>query len=165
MGIQESMCETHERLEQQLINYRRLRPSNVAEAKAAFFAYYDRLKKHIAWEEDVLFPVFLKKAQWHDSGPIDMMRYEHRQIVAVLDIIYDKLMRNDLNVADDERKLEITLSLHTGKEEHILYPIIERLLTEEEADRIAAQAEDLMGSSEKREYRKKSGDYDIQAQD
>jgi regulator of cell morphogenesis and NO signaling len=122
----------HDRLDQLLDTYRRLKRSDFAAAKQAFKGFKMRLQRHVHWEEDVLFPLFEAKTGMHDRGPTLVMRAEHREIGRRLNALHDKVRAGDVDSEREEDALFETLFAHNQKEENVLYPALDRFLSAEE---------------------------------
>jgi iron-sulfur cluster repair protein YtfE (RIC family) len=130
--VQASFAEDHDRLDQLLETYRRLKRVDFAQAKQAFREFKFGLQRHIIWEETVLFPLFEKKTGMRDFGPTAVMRAEHREIGRRLEALHDKVRRQDVESDREEQSLLQALFAHNQKEENVLYPAIDRLSSEEE---------------------------------
>jgi iron-sulfur cluster repair protein YtfE (RIC family) len=130
--IQASLAQDHDRLDRLLETYRRLKRIDFAKAKQAFREFKFGLQRHIIWEETVLFPLFEQKTGMRDHGPTADMRAEHREIGRCLEALHDKVRRQDVDSDAEEQSLLQALSTHNQKEEHVLYPAIDRLSSEEE---------------------------------
>jgi hemerythrin-like domain-containing protein len=102
------------------------------------FAEYDRgLARHIRLEEELLFPLFEAKSGM--VGPTAVMRDEHRSIRTALAMMRSGLEGDDARAFQGGRRfLETVLPEHDAKEEHILYPTTDRLLSEAERARLTA---------------------------
>ena len=55
----------------------------IMRGKECFEKFKFGLHRHIAWEEEILFPLFEEKTGMTDGGPTFVMREEHRQIKAL----------------------------------------------------------------------------------
>lgn len=148
-AITDFMSFDHDRLDKLFRKFQKLKNKNPREAKLLFFEFKNDLERHILWEEEILFPVFEEKTQTPEGGPTEVMRQEHRKIKQSLAQI-DEAIRNNAGKTNqwEEELLEV-LSLHNGKEEFVLYPGIDRLLTEEESKKILARLIKLNEESEK----------------
>ena len=95
--------------------------------------FVDGVARHLACEEDLLFPAF-EAATGSGAGPTTVMRMEHQQIRRLLDALRDALARRD---REDYLGISETLLLlmqqHNAKEENILYPLADRVLHAESA--------------------------------
>ena len=114
------------------------------EALAKFKEFDRRLERHIHWEEGVLFPAVARKAPELEFGPIRVMKMEHQQIRE------DKAgALKALREGDGERARKCTeamvgvLSDHNAKEERILYPACDSLLSEEDRQAVFEQIRTL----------------------
>lgn len=130
--VQTSFAHDHDRLDQLLGTYRRLKHVDFAQAKQAFREFKFGLQRHIVWEETVLFPLFEEKTGMRDRGPTAVMRAEHREIGRCLEALHDKARRQDADSDPEEQALLQALFAHNQKEENVLYPAIDRLSSAEE---------------------------------
>ena len=98
-------------------------------AAETFKEFTEAMQVHFAMEEEVLFPAF-EQATGSSAGPTAVMRGEHLQMRDIFDELRDALDRNDAadfaGVADT---LNIMLQQHNMKEEGILYPMADRMLS------------------------------------
>ena len=122
----------HTRLDSLFKQFQNKKKESMVEAKGYFKSFNNGLKRHIIWEEDVLFPAFEQKAGMKGGGPTFVMREEHRRIGAILERIHDKVRKTDPSSEEDEQTLLGILGDHNQKEEQILYPAMDKLLSEEE---------------------------------
>jgi iron-sulfur cluster repair protein YtfE (RIC family) len=123
----------HDRLETILETTRRaVEARRLPDARAIYRGFDEGLARHIRIEEELLFPVFEAKSGIAD-GPTAVMRSEHKAIQLAL-----TMMREGLDALDPVRfdaglkYLQSVLPGHNAKEEHVLYPTTDRLLTEAE---------------------------------
>lgn len=128
--ILEFMSEDHDRLDNLFEEFNKLRKSDISRAKPLFVNFRVGLQAHIAWEEDILFPIFERETGMHDTGPTAVMRMEHRHIKNFLEEISGKVLADELD--ELEIKLLEVLGSHNLKEENILYPAIDDLTNEQE---------------------------------
>lgn len=141
--VQSSFGDDHDRLDQLLATYRESKRVDFDRAKQAFEQFKAGLQRHILWEENLLFPLFEGKTGMRDHGPTVVMRAEHRQIARRLEAIHDKVRARDVGSDEDEGALVEVLTAHNDKEENILYPTIDRLLTDEEKAAVFREMEEL----------------------
>jgi regulator of cell morphogenesis and NO signaling len=96
------------------------------------------LRRHIRIEEEILFPLF--ESQVRLSGPTAVMRMEHRKIEGWLDELEDSLAalsRPQASTAMAE--LVQVLEEHDRKEEAIVYPRIDEVLSPGERRELVAR--------------------------
>jgi regulator of cell morphogenesis and NO signaling len=141
--VQSSFADDHDRLDQLLATYRRLKRVDFDRAKPAFKQFKVGLQRHILWEERILFPLFEEKTGMHDHGPTVVMRAEHREIARRLEAMHHKVRAHDVESDREEDALVEILSAHNNKEENILYPAIDRLIHDEERAAAFAKMEAL----------------------
>jgi len=94
---------------------------------------YDRferdLLRHERIEEELLFPVFEARSGIV-GGPTIVMLDEHRQVRSALALMRRALSGgDDGGYADALRFLDSVLRDHNAREEHILFPAVDHLLT------------------------------------
>lgn len=124
----------HDEIDDLFEKYRDAKHRGDRASEAAFREFDVRLRRHIDWEEDVLFPVFEQRKEGQmQRGPTILMRHEHEQIRMYLDLIADAL-KSGSSPRTYENALLTTLQEHNEKEEGILYPWFDRELTEEETE-------------------------------
>jgi hemerythrin-like domain-containing protein len=140
-SIQAEFAADHDRLDQSFASYRQVKRSSLARARDLFHQFKLGLQRHIAWEEEVLFPLFEQKTGMVQVGPIPVMRREHRHIRAYLDAVDAKLRNDDPSSENEEWGLLAALAVHNEKEEKVLYPTLDRLLSDaEKAEAFTAMA-------------------------
>jgi hemerythrin superfamily protein len=134
----------HDRLDLLFKHFQKTKRVNFQEAKPFFRNFLRGLKRHIIWEEEILFPVFERKSGPPSGvGPTEVMRREHRAIQEALELIHAKVRQADPESDDLERSLLEILAAHNQKEEQVLYPAIDSLVSEDELARIFVQMEEV----------------------
>lgn len=117
---------------------------DIEAARPAWRRYLAGMQRHIAMEEEVLFPAFEEASGIFDAGPTAVMRLEHEQIRTLLGEIDETIESGDY-----ERALEVGDTLlmltqaHSAKEEEVLYPVAANLLSgnwKELSERLAKYA-------------------------
>jgi regulator of cell morphogenesis and NO signaling len=131
-GIREAFAADHDRLDSLFESYRRIKRKDSDRAKEFFKEFKFALQRHIVWEEQILFPLFEEKTGIFHAGPTEVMRQEHRLIGMYLEAVHDKVRKRDPNSDNEVYALQSALALHNQKEENILYPTLDRLLSDEE---------------------------------
>lgn len=111
----------------------------IGAAEAAFEIFYAAITRHIAAEEELLFPAFeAATGRSPLGGPTEIMRIEHEQLREVLE-----QMRGALASAEASRyralyeRLFTLMLQHNIKEERMMYPMLDRALGEQ-ADALIA---------------------------
>jgi iron-sulfur cluster repair protein YtfE (RIC family) len=99
-----------------------------AAAQAAFAAFDGAMERHLALEEEKLFPAF-EQATGMSSGPTQVMRIEHEQMRRLLGE-----MKQAAGARDKTRYLGLSETLvllmqqHNLKEENMMYPMLDQAL-------------------------------------
>jgi iron-sulfur cluster repair protein YtfE (RIC family) len=135
--------QDHQEIDQALEQYRSLKHSNVQAAKDSFKRFLTGLQRHIVWEEELLFPVWERKSGMTGGGPTQVMRLEHRRIADLLNAIHEKVQARNTGTEEEERQLVELLASHNMKEERILYPAIDQIVSAEERAGIFQAMKDL----------------------
>ena len=135
--------EDHEKLDGLFDQFQALRACDYAEAKRYFKDFKFGLERHIAWEEQILFPLFEAKTRSKESGPTAVMRFEHKQIKEKLERLHAKVREESPDSDEEESELLYLLAQHNKKEENILYPMIDQITSEEERKHIFHEMEQL----------------------
>ena len=113
----------HKRID---LNISALKNEKGETAKILYSKMRRQLLKHIELEEVVLVPAFTEVSSPNQTGPVQVMIAEHREITSRISIPADQLDMTALR--DDLQKLVGLLAVHNKKEEIILYPLINRTL-------------------------------------
>ena len=104
--------------------------------------YADAIERHLLLEERIIFPAFeaaIARVAGKAVPPTAEMRAEHLRIRAVV-----QRMRNSLHGCDTVAffdhadSLALFISLHSEKEEGMLYPLIDRMLQHQREELVAA---------------------------
>jgi hemerythrin-like domain-containing protein len=99
------------------------------------------LDPHSEREEGVLFPMMAVYIGT-TSGPIAVMEYEHDQAKSQIKAFLDKSVNGELTVEEMKQSAELIknayfiLSDHFAKEENVLFPMAERMLSNEEKEEL-----------------------------
>jgi iron-sulfur cluster repair protein YtfE (RIC family) len=110
-----------------------------ADAAAGYEEVELGLLRHMRIEEELLFPVFEARSGMV-NGPTDVMRDEHRQVRTALGLMRHGLLRTDARAyGEGLRFFDSVLPDHNAKEEHILYPTLDRLLRPAERAALVAR--------------------------
>ena len=132
----------HDRLDQLYRDYMQLKHTHFADAREKFITFKQGLERHIRWEEEILFPIFQRKTGIIE-GPVAVMEDEHRQILNILEHINLKIENNDSSSNRFEHDLMVIMGHHNVKEENVLYPVLDHLLTQDEKETLVRTNEQL----------------------
>lgn len=132
----------HERLERTLdVAVSAAADGRFGPAREAFAMFALAVQRHIGLEETLLFPLFEARTGVVD-GPVAALRNEHRVIQDVVTAMTEALDRSDAPAfAESLRFLHAFVAVHESKEEHVLCPITDALLTPAEARLLVARLE------------------------
>ena len=109
--------------------------AELADAAAIYRVFATGLRRHIGFEDQVLFPEFEARTGFTpDHGPTAVMRSEHRQIEALVARIEEGIGDASASVDLLRQQLHEILGAHNVKEEQILYPGTDRTMTPTERD-------------------------------
>jgi iron-sulfur cluster repair protein YtfE (RIC family) len=111
---------------------------DIETARPAWKKYDANMRRHLAMEEEVLFPAFEAATGMSTGGPTAMMRMEHQQMRGLLDQIGEAV---DGGKAEEAMDIGDTLLMliqqHNVKEEGMLYPMAENVLSPHWSDMAA----------------------------
>lgn len=103
-----------------------------AAAREDFSAFLEGLLRHMKLEEELLFSLFERRTGMI-AGPTQVMRMEHRSIERALLRMRDALeIGSGADFAVAHADLLEVLGPHNEKEEHLIYPMTDRVLDEGE---------------------------------
>jgi len=131
--------EDHARLDRLFEQFLDCKLNDAVEAMQCFTEFRNGLQRHIAWEEEILFPLFERLSGRTEVGPTSVFRMEHRQIRDLLETIGEKLQTIESDSSAEEAELASLLERHTQKEEDFLYPGVDKLLSPEERETVLKQ--------------------------
>jgi len=115
-----------------------------------FAQFASGLSRHIEAEESIVFPTFEDRAGLPPSiGPTAAMRDEHRRIRELLLQVDGAIGDAAGDVEGPRAALRALLAVHDLKEERILYPAVDSLLSDGEADAIVRCIQHFDGRGKK----------------
>lgn len=126
--------EDHERLDALFKSFQTLKRTDFPKAKNAFLEFKAGLQRHVAWEEEVMFPLWEKKSGMTGGGPTIVMRNEHREIGDCLESLARKIQAQNPETDREEEILLDLLDRHNMSEEEVLYPEMDHLISAEERE-------------------------------
>ncbi len=129
-GINEALSWDHDRLDAlESAAFRAREAGDLASAFDLYAEFAVGLRRHIGFEEDLLFPAFEAGAGMPPTaGPTAVMRAEHREILRLLEEIEMGIGDAAAPVAALRASFHDVLGEHNSKEEHVLYPGVDGLL-------------------------------------
>jgi regulator of cell morphogenesis and NO signaling len=128
--------QDHDRLDALFQSFQTLKRHDFHKAKEAFKDFKVGLQRHIVWEEELLFPLWEEKTGMSEGGPTFVMRNEHRQIGEQLETIHQKVADQNPDSDHEEQALLNVLASHNMKEERVLYPSIDQVISAEEREAV-----------------------------
>ncbi|HZR45825.1 MAG TPA: hemerythrin domain-containing protein [Candidatus Manganitrophaceae bacterium] len=132
MKIKDFMTEDHARLDQALHDLM-IAGDDPARQIDLFHLFRAGVERHMAWEEEILFPCIERRSGMHMPGPSSLVKFQHQQIKALLEKLSIQLTRRDQEAEESQKALSLLLARHGEEEEKVLYPWINLCLCE--ADR------------------------------
>lgn len=148
--LSKHFSEDHHQLDSYFQEFQKNKSNDYQRAKEFFKKFKVGLQRHIAWEEEVLFPVFEEKTGLRGRGPTEVMRQEHRSIESALEHLHEKVRFEDPNSAAEETRLLNLLREHNVKEEMILYPAVDEMTSAEEQQKVLERIAALPEAAYKR---------------
>jgi regulator of cell morphogenesis and NO signaling len=141
-GVKEALAWDHDRLEKIEARAFGLHANgDAAGARAAWSEFELGLRRHIGFEEQVLFPEFERATGTSGGGgPTFVMKIEHRRIEGLLEAI-GRALAGDGAPRPLRAELHAVLGEHNAKEEGVLYPMTDQCLGEAESDALVARVQ------------------------
>ena len=135
-GVSEALAWDHDRLDQLDSRvFEARKAADYAAAGSAFAEFELGLRRHIRFEEEILFPEFEERTGLPpDGGPTGVMRAEHREIEAVLERLRDAVPSPGPAAETLRESLTGVLGWHNEKEEGVVYPGVDKLMSDDEKD-------------------------------
>jgi hemerythrin-like domain-containing protein/uncharacterized protein (DUF2249 family) len=141
-SVTEALEWDHDRLDRLGINaLQAFRAGDLDAARRLCAAFHQGLDRHMRFEEQLLFPVFEMRTGLPHRGPTYVMRAEHRDIRAAVGDLCRALQNGDPTLEEQHRALRELIHEHNRKEEAILYPGTDRLLSAAESDALVARVQ------------------------
>ncbi len=139
--ISQTMAEDHTRCDNVFAEAEELiSDGNWAEGRCRFQNFRNTLEHHFEMEEGVLFPAIDLRTGM-SAGPTAVMRSEHAQMRGILMEMADAVEREDQeDYLGGSETMLIIMQQHNTKEEHILYPQADHVLSAEQEDILARMA-------------------------
>ena len=139
--VTEALAWDHDRLDSLLSRIFEERAAGGLDDARRLWPEFERgLARHIRFEEELLFPAFEEKAGLSpNQGPTAVMRAEHRQIEMLLEGIAAVVGAPGPAAEKLRNELLKLLGGHNDKEELVLYPGTDGLLSPEESDELVAR--------------------------
>ena len=139
--VNEALSWDHDRLDDlESRAFKARERGDFAEAKALYSVFAFGLRRHIRFEEELLFPEFEKKAGFPAAtGPTAVMRDEHLEILECLDRIEKAIGDGAVSLESLRHGLHLVLGNHNLKEENIVYPMTDQALGEQDTDALVAR--------------------------
>lgn len=140
-GVNEALSWDHDRLDAlEGAVFASRHERRFGDAAALFRVFAFGLRRHIRFEEQILFPEFdLKSGFPSEMGPTAVMRLEHREIEEILAAIEEAVERDDAEAEQLRRRLHAVLAPHNAKEEAVVYPLTDRALDDTARDALIAR--------------------------
>ena len=113
---------------------------SLTSARAVFSDFAHGLRRHIDFEEQILFPEFERRCPLAvETLPTTVMRAEHRAVLAILEIMEREIDDPESAIELSRAELRQIQRDHDLKEEQLFYPALDRMLDEEEGDLVVAR--------------------------
>ena len=140
-GVSEALSWDHDRLDSlEQTAFRKRGAGELRGAAELYAAFAAGLRRHIGFEEEILFPAFEERTGFPPmAGPTAVMRVEHREIQDLLQRIEAGIGDPAAPVEELRRRFYAVLGDHNVKEEEILYPGTDEILGAEDADRLVSR--------------------------
>jgi regulator of cell morphogenesis and NO signaling len=133
-SIKESLTGDHDRLDDLLESFQEWKAKDFGKAKGLLTEFRLGLDRHLRWEEAILFPLLEQKTGQTDLS--NTLRGEHEEIREWLAALGQKVEEDDAACDYEEEMLVEELGGHNAREEYAVYPELDKLLSDEEKERV-----------------------------
>jgi hemerythrin-like domain-containing protein len=100
-------------------------------ARSLFKRFHEAMAHHLAMEEEVLFPAFEARTGMI-GGPTQVMRMEHVQMRGLMDDMANAVAAGNRDgYLGSSETLNMLMQQHNLKEENMLYPMSDQVLSSE----------------------------------
>lgn len=143
--VNEALSWDHDRLDDlESRAFKARERGDFSEAKALYAVFAFGLRRHIRFEEEILFPEFESRLGLSSAmGPSAVMRDEHREILECLARIERSIGDGASAIESVRHTLHSVLGNHNLKEEHIVYPGTDKAMSPLERDALVARVQAL----------------------
>ncbi|MEO8501595.1 MAG: hemerythrin domain-containing protein, partial [Vicinamibacteria bacterium] len=143
--VNEALSWDHDRLDDLEDRAFKMRErGDFEEAEALYTVFAFGLRRHIRFEEEILFPEFESRLGLSSAmGPSAVMRDEHREILECLTRIEQGIGEAASSLESVRHALHAVLGNHNLKEEHIVYPGTDEAMSPIERDALVARIQAL----------------------
>lgn len=108
-----------------------------SQADEAHRQFIQAMQRHFMLEEELLFPAF-EQASGNAMGPTAVMRHEHEQMRELFsDMEQARVEQNADDYLGASETLLILMQQHNAKEEQILYPMMDQVLSAQQQELLA----------------------------
>ena len=131
-NFKDYMTDDNERLENLFRIFQSIKGKEPIKARDLLRTFSAGFKRHIVWEEKILFPLIENRLGLGDRGPTLGLREEHREMERILESLQEKAEKNhDIPEEMDKAFMAVLAGHHqTGAE--TFYPILDNALSEPE---------------------------------
>lgn len=139
--VSEALSWDHDRLDSlEARAFQARERGDLDEATNLYSMFAFGLRRHIRFEEEILFPEFDSRMGLEKTaGPTAVMRAEHLEILLWLDRIERSIGRPEADVDPLRKSFHGVLGDHNLKEEHVVYPGTDSVLSALERDALVAR--------------------------
>jgi len=136
--------EDHDRLERMFDEFCAARSLGLAAARSRFREFEVATRRHLEWEDNLLFPVYEARAGFPGHREINDMWDEHDHLQELIASIRQKLANQDLALEPEVTQLTDLMEMHHTKEEVVVYGLIDDTITDADRDKLFAQLDESL---------------------
>jgi len=144
MEIKDFMIQDHQRLDQALEGFVGISTNDPTLKMELFHRVRAVLERHMAWEEEILFPCIERRSGMHMPGPSALVQFQHQRIKALLEKLSIQIANKEKEVDESQKELIALLTLHAEEEKRVLYPWIDLCLCEEDREKVLEKMKQSM---------------------
>jgi hemerythrin-like domain-containing protein len=131
-NISDYIADDIERLGELFNVYRTLGEKDSQKTRDLLHSYMAGVRRHIQWEEKILFPLLEARLGLENRGPAGRLREEHREIESLVRAIHDRVIKKRLEARDEEADLIAIMDAHNESARAGLYSMLDQSLNDAE---------------------------------
>lgn len=129
-SLDDFLTDDHDRLDELIAGFQDGKDENPLLAAEVLAEFTTSLLRHLTWEETILFPLYEEKTG--QTALTKTLLAEHEDIRTWLAALNEKVAEGDTDCDHEAAMLVNELGAHNGREEQIVYPQLDKLLSDAE---------------------------------
>jgi len=129
----------HDRIEELFQQFCAARAAGEPAARRSFQEFVQATRRHIEWEDTLMFPLYHSQAGYSDHQIISDIEREHEHLEVLIAGISQKLAQDELGLEPEIAQMDKLMETHHTKEEVIVYSLIDDTLSDTDREQLFAR--------------------------